>query len=242
MSTISDMVTEALEEIRSARAGDVINSEDMDLGLRTLNRILNAWNADERAVYNEEFNDYTLTPNLSPHTIGPSGTFNVTQRPVSLEYAALNLGNTPNVFTPIAVRGDEWYQRNQVPGITLSVPTDVYYDTGWPLGKLYFYGIPTVAYGVRLWTRVLLASVVLTDTFSLPPGYQDALTLTLAERLAPAFGQRASEETKQAARDARDLIFSVNDTTSLDINTRDGGMPTSSSDRTGYDYLTGTIK
>lgn len=241
MSTFSDLVTDAIIELRSARAGDVVNPDDMDLGLRTLNRLFDSMNADEMAIYNEAFTDYTLTPNLSPHTIGPGGTFSVTQRPVSLDYAALNLGGTTPVFTRINVRDDAWYQRQGVPSISITVPTDVYYDTSWPLGNLYFYGIPSLAYSVRLWTRTVLAAVALTDTFSLPPGYQNMLTLTLAEWLGSAFGQSISESTARRAKDARDLVYRVNDTENVNINTRDAGMPDEGIHRSGYEYLTGLV-
>src|SRR3989442_1448791 len=213
MPTIGDLVTDALIENRVVRGGDVINSDDMTYGLTNLNRLLDLWNADRRAVYNESFADYTLTSSLSPHTIGSGGTFNVTQRPVSLEAAALNLGGSPAVYAPITVRDDVWYASLSMPGLTSPFPTDVYYSPDWPLGKLYFWPVPTTAYGVRLWTRALLASVAQTDTFSLPPGYQDALTLTLAERLAPGFGQTASAATTQVARHARATVFGNNDDT-----------------------------
>lgn len=225
MPTISDLLTDALIELRVARAGDVISPDDADVALRGLNRLLDLWNADDRAVYNDVFSDYTLTPSLNPHTMGPAGTFNVTVRPNSLEAAALNLGGSPAVFTPITVRDRQWYQTRSVPSLPMSVVTDVYYAPDWPLGKLYFFGVPTTAYGVRLWTRGLLANVTDPATaFSLPPGYQDALTLTLAERLANAFGQTVSAQLAATASASRASVFSENDETPR-IATADAGVP-----------------
>lgn len=223
-TTISDVATGALTEIRSARAGDVVNPDDMDLALAVLNELLDAWNANRRAVVAEVFNDYTLTPALSPHTIGLGGTFNVASRPVSLEAAALNLGGTPNSFAPITVRDAAWYAQQPVPGLTDAVPTDVYYQPAWPLGKLYFFGIPNTAYGVRLWTRTLLAAVALTDTFSLPPGYLLAIRLSLAESLANAMGQALSPTLAVRADAARATIFGNNDPVPR-IATQDAGVP-----------------
>jgi hypothetical protein len=79
--TYGDLVTEALKEIRAARAGDVPSPDDMADGVSILNRIIDFWNANQRTVYSEDFQDFTLVPSLSPHTIGPTGTFNITQRP-----------------------------------------------------------------------------------------------------------------------------------------------------------------
>ena len=68
MPTITDLVTGALIAIRAARAGYVPAPEDLDLGATVLNELLNVWNADDRAAYSVTFSDFTLTPNLSPHT------------------------------------------------------------------------------------------------------------------------------------------------------------------------------
>lgn len=239
MSTWTDIITDAFTEIRVARSGDVLAPEMLDQGLRAANSILDLWNANSRAVYAETIGDFTLTPSLSPHTIGPAGTFVVTQRPVRIDYAALNLGGSPVVYSPIEVRSKSWFQQVGVPGITTSMPTDVYYEPLWPLGKLYFYGVPNTAYGVRLWLRELLAAITdVTATFSLPPGYQRALTLTLAEALAPGNGQKASQDTVLAAREARAIVFGNNDEIP-DLDTIDGGMPGCRG--RGYNFLTGDV-
>lgn len=209
MPTIGAMVTQAFTEIRVARAGDPLSPEDMALGLYLFNRRLDSWNASDRAVYSEAFTDATLTPNLSPHTIGPSGNFNVTVRPVRVLNAAINIGSS--VFVPMNVRDAAWYAIQAVPAITESVPTDVYYKPDWPLGKLYFYGVPSTAYSVRIWHETILASVAQGDDFAMPPGYQEALELTVAEDLADSLGQLVTPSLMRRAREARARIFGNND-------------------------------
>lgn len=236
MPTIGDMVTSALVEIKVARAGDVLAPDDMATGLYVFNRLLDLWNADHRKVYASGFTDYTFTPSLSPHTIGPGGTFSVTVRPVELLFAAVNIGGSPASFTPITVRDAAWYANQPVPALTNTLPIDVYYQPDFPLGKLYFWGIPTTAYGVRLWTRALLASVAQTDTFSLPQGYQSALELTLAEELSPAFGQRVEPSTERRAREARATIFGNNDDTPR-LTTCDAGLA-GGRGGSGFNWLT----
>lgn len=240
MSTWTDVITDAFREIRVARAGDVLAPEMLDEGQRTANGILDLWNAKRRAVYADVISDFTLTANLSPHTIGPTGTFVLAQRPVRIDAVQLNLGGSPNVFTPINVRDASWFRSRGVPSITTSTPTDVFYNPTWPNGTLYFYGIPTTAYGVRLWSAVLLAAITdPTLTFSLPPGYERALMLTTAEALAPGNGQTVSQTTKDASRDARDTIFGNNDVIP-DLVTLDAGMPGVRG--RGYNFRTGEIE
>jgi hypothetical protein len=204
------IITAALIKIRVARSGDVPPAEDLQLGLDTVNRIYDAWNADERAIWTLEFTDYTLTPGLSPHTIGPTGTFVVGQRPDEIKYAALSLGGAPAVYVPVRVRDAAWYANQPIPALSDSVPIDLYYAPAFPNGKLYFYGVPSTAYSVRLWSRVVLSSVVLTDTFLMPPGYEQAVLLTLAEMLAEDFGRAVTPTLERQAREARDRIFAQN--------------------------------
>lgn|SRR3990167_139826 len=209
MPTIGDMVTQAFVEIRVARAGESLEPENMALGLYLFNRRLDSWNAHQRAVYAETFGDHTLTPALSPHTIGPTGTFVVAVRPTRILAASLDTGT--DAFSPINVRDAAWYAQQSSPAISTSVPTDVYYQPAWPNGSLYFYGVPSTAYTVRLWRDTILASVVQGDTFAMPPGYQETLELTLAEDLADSLGQSVSARLAQRARDARAITFGNND-------------------------------
>lgn len=237
--TVTAFLTLALSEIRAAAAGDVVSAEDLDLALAMFNEVLDTLNANQRGIYAERYDDYTLTPNLSPHTIGSGGTFNVAARPESIEAAALNIGGSPNVFTPIDVIEYDGYSPLPVPGVTSTRPLAVYYQKAWPLGKLYFYPVPTTAYGVRLWTRTVLAAVVQSDTFDLPPGYQEMLRLTVAERCAPHLGLSVSPETARRAAEARALVWGNNDVIPS-INTCDAGMPNADGD--WFDYRTGSIQ
>lgn len=229
MSTYGDLITDALAEIRAARAGDVVNADDMAYGLRQLNRLLDQWNADRPKVFRSFYQDFTLTANHSPHTIGVSGAdFIVTgNRPVSIDAAAWNLGGSPAAFQPIAVRDAQWYATVFVPGLVSGIATDVYYDPAYdsptPVGNLYFYPVPSGANGVRLWIRQVLASVAQTDTVTLPQGYDAALMLTLAEILAPGFGQSVAPGTAKRASEAR-AVIEANNRFTPSLQTRDSGM------------------
>lgn len=223
---IQTLLEEALQEIGVLGAEETGDPADVSFALRKLNRLLDDWNAIREAVYGELFTSYTLTPNLQPHTIGPnSATFTVTQRPVDLLGANLILTNvTPNVRTPITLRDSDWWGDLAVLDLTSSIPTDCYYSPAWPNGAIYLWPIPTAAYHLELQTRVLLNAVTLADTFWLPPGYRNAITLTLAEALAPAFHATLTQGTIQQASQARARIFANNDQTPR-LTTLDAGMP-----------------
>lgn len=237
MATIEDaLTTPALRDLNIVGASDAPEAEDADLALFWLNVILDTWNADRRAVYTETFDDFVFTPNLSPHTIGPVGATFTAPRPLSVEGCSVGFNNTnPEVFTPISVRDYNWYKRQSVPGLTTTFPTDVYYQANYPNGKLYFYGIPTIAYGCRLWYRIVLSQVTLATTFSLPPGYQNALLRTLEEALQIPFKQPPRQDVHAMAIAARSVIFD-NNTIVPRVASRDSGMPDGSGSRGGGNF------
>lgn len=243
--TVGDLVKNAALELTIVAQDEDLSTADQAYLIAVLNRILNAWNADRRAVYATAFDTFTLVPNLSPHTIGPdTATFDVDQRPVSLDGANLVLtSSVPNVNVPITVRDAQWWLGQSVPGLTSDIPTDVYYQPDWPNGALYFWPVPTAAYDVQLMTRVLLIDVLSDpdDDFLLPPGYEDAITLTLAERSRRAFGKPFDPELVSDASKARALIFGNNDVTPH-LQTKDSGMtPGNGGRRADFNWLNGQI-
>jgi len=226
--TARTICEDAAREIGVVGEGNSLGAGDAQFLLGVLNRLLDNWNAERAAVYASAFNSFTLTPSLSPHTIGPTAaTFTVTQRPVTLVSAALILsGGSLDVYLPMNIRDATWWADQTVPGLETSIPTDVYYQPDWPNGKLYFWPVPTVAYQVDLETRVLLSQLILTDSFDLPPGYRDAVTLTLAEQASRGFGRPVLPDLMASAAKSRARIFANNDVTP-GIVTDDSGMPSS---------------
>lgn len=243
--TIETICTDAAQEIGVLQGGETLGASDGAVWLGLIKRLLNAWNADRRAVYATAFPEFTLIPNqpLGYTTIGPTGDFVVDQRPVSLDGANLILTpSTPTVNTPIKVRDNQWWLKQTTPTLTSTYPTDVYYQPDWPNGKLYFWPVPTFAYDVQLMIRVLLNdAVTLASTFSLPPGYQNAITLTLAEMGQRPFGRPPDPSLTRDASLARAQIFDNNDVTPHLI-TKDAGMtPGKGGNRADFNYLTGQV-
>lgn len=243
-TTFRTIATEAAQEIGAIGAGETLSAGDAVVILGKIKRLLNNWNADRRAVYATAFNTYTLTPNLSPHTIGPTGTFVVTQRPVSLDGVNLILSGSTPTNLQIRVRDAQWWLAQTIPSIATTVPTDVYYQPDWPNGKLYFWPVPTTAYQVQLMTRVLLNDIPDLDTaFSLPPGYHDAIVLSTGEDSYSVFygpTAQAPGLVMQKAREARSRIFDNNDTDPR-LKTKDSGMQSSSGRRGDFNFWSGQV-
>ncbi len=236
--TARQLVIDALQEIKVVSATESVSSEDLAFGIRRLNRILDAWNADDQTVYADTIRSFTLVPDLVPHTIGPTGaTWTMDQRPQSVLSASLIVDTT---HYAINVRQAHWWMALTYPGLGTSMPTDVYYNPGWPNGELYFWPKPTTAYTVELLLSVTLGQMTANDVFWLPPGYQEAMTLTLAELLVGPMRVEMPPGLPLQAQKARARIFSVNVLTPPMI-TNDIGIP--SNDRRGtFLWRSGTFQ
>ena len=241
MATYADLVTEALAEIGAYAQGEVPSSDDMQFGLSKLNRIIDSWNAKRRTIYSKDFTTYTLIPNHAPHTIGPTGDFVVASRPIKILNASIVLVGTgpPTVNSPLTLRDDDWWAANLVQGLTSGLSTDLYYNPAFANGQLNFWPISTVANGVQLETLFILTQVTQLTTISLPPGYKDALTYTLAEALCPSFGKTADLALIMLARESRATIV-VPNLASPRISTWDSGMPDDNRNRPYFNWLTGS--
>lgn len=93
--TALDIITDALITNQMIAAGEVPDSETAQWAFRSLNYLIDIWKAKAGYVYAKNFQVFTLTPQLSPHLIGPDppATFVVPVRPVRIESAALLLSS-----------------------------------------------------------------------------------------------------------------------------------------------------
>jgi len=228
------IIKNALIEAGWHAVGETVSADDEGFGLDKLNRLVDQWQAARRYIHAVTFGLHTLQASLSPHTIGPSGTFVVAVRPARIESASLVLDTSPQVDAPqLVIRDKDWWAAQPVKGLSTSVPTDLYYSPDVPNGSLYFWPVPDTAYQVRLEYWTLLARFANAVTaYDFPPGYEEALTMTLGERL----GGPLSASLAEQARHARSLIQG-NNSKSPRVASADHGMPRTR--RRTFNYYTG---
>lgn len=247
--TALDICTDAAIECGMIAPGEAMDGGNVDPQwvFRKFNYLVDVWQALKFYAYGYQFNLYTLTAGLSPHLIGPAGstpapstTFSTGDqpRPVKITGAATILNSGTNqVDSPIInVRDAAWWMTNQTKNLQSSVPTDLYYDSGSPLGSLYFWPVPNAAVQVRLqfWQTVSQFESI-TDPIggpggpgTLPQAYRAALMLTLAESLLSGAAKEAHPVLVAAALQARVAVFG-NNASSPRMSTQDSGMPRSGS-------------
>lgn len=236
--TTRDILRAAMVDAGILAAGEAIQAADAVDCLAKLNRILDNWNAERAAVYVDAVSTFTITPDLNPHTIGATGaTWTATQRPVSIDSANLIQAGS-DVRIPLGIIDAEAYDGISAPELSSGIPTVIHYKPTWPNGLVYFWPVPSEAHEVELRSRIVLAELSLNTTVTLPPGYRDAIILTLAEDIAPMFGQVIPQHIPDRAQRARGRAFANNDQPRR-ISTLDAGMPGGSSGG-HFDWRTGS--
>jgi hypothetical protein len=237
-----DLVTDSLRFLNIVAQGEDASDADAQQAVSLFNYMIDEWNARKVYAYNLNFALYTLIANHQPHTIGPTGAdFNVPQRPVRIENAAIVLNaSTSPVDIPVNIRDDDWWANQSVKEITSTVPTDLYYSPGWPNGALYLWPIPSAANGLRLETWQVLSEITLDTVITLPPGYKKALMLSLAEECIGPFGVNSPPPNLPSlALLARKTVQGNNDK-SKRIASYDVGMP-GGLRRGDFNYKSGTV-
>lgn len=239
--TIRDVITEALGELGVVSAVDPSAPEDMEKGLRYINRIIDSWNGDRACIFAEQFITFTTAPGVSPQTIGPTGTCVVNQRPVSIDGANF-LQNTGALLirNELGIHDQYWWLAQTVPLMQTSWPTDLYYQPDWPNGSIFLWPVPSGAYVIELMIRQVLPYFDLTTQLSMPPGYREALTLTLAEALVRPMQIEMPQglpydASKARARMQRNNVV-IPRLATADSGLRGGYRPSTFDWRKGYGY------
>ena len=237
-----DLITLALLEIGVYAQGEVPSAGDAEQAFAKLNLRIDEWSARKPFAFAQTFPQFTLPVNKQPVTIGPqSADWTVAQRPQRIEGASINLNsNTPNVFVPIVIRDEQWWNYQRVPNLSSTFPTDLYYQTDFPNGSLYFWPVATQNYPVRLdfWQSIVQAPTQNTPLI-LPPGYANALMLTLAEDLCPSFDKDPNPLLVRNAIQARKAVQADNDG-SPRIQTRESGQSARGWNKPDFNWVDGS--
>jgi hypothetical protein len=148
------------------------------------------------------------------YTVGPGMDLNVT-RPDKLEAAyskQLNVPNLPINYPMRLIPSYEEYVRISAPTLQASPPVAIFYDSGYPTGKVYPWPRPGNGYEIHILVKDVLDSVPadLDADVSLPPEYQDAIYLCLMERNRMAYQLPPDPILAGQARSALETLRSSN--------------------------------
>jgi hypothetical protein len=199
---VRDLLQDVMVEIGAIGAAETMKAAQAQIGLRSLNRMIDGWQTKRLLVY--AVTEVVATVSTPSATIGTGLQFN-TPLPSRLERGCFY--NSGSMSYPIEVWDREAYNAETLK--TLSGQTEgVYLDRA--AGVVRFWPVPSAA-EVHLQVLSRLPSFADLDTvYALPDGYEEALYQSLCERLPAAFNLAVPAGAAMRAASARRSLRRVN--------------------------------
>lgn len=221
MPSPQDIITNALWDINATPSAAQPSAEDTAMGLAHYNRLVSRWSARPSMSYYERTQAFAFTTSKQSYTLGPTGSgadfiFSGGVRPPVITRAKLVMtASTPNSELDLPVIFKEIYQSVPIPAQSGTQPYCIYYQPTFPTGTIWPVPYPTVTSNqLRLFWPAQLGIIALADigtSIDMPPALEDALTLTLSERLCIPFGKTVPPELAKQAAAARQVYSQIND-------------------------------
>jgi hypothetical protein len=191
IETTGDMITFVLRASNINGVGQTPLAEDSNTGLQFMNWLMSQWRKKRWMVWNLPSTSLVST-GANSYSIGPGGDYDL-PRPDRIHAAWCRMqpfGGPNPVDIPLSIieAKEDWA------GITIkdlkSIPAAVFYDSGFPMGSIYFWPVPPGGiYEMHLVTKAPLPTyTTLTDPLALPDEYEEALMWSLCVRMQLAYG------------------------------------------------------
>lgn len=198
MTTALGIITSAMRKAGVLVKNEAPSADEAADGLEMLNDLLASISNDSLIVYARTTESFTLAGGTASYTIGSGATFN-TVRPIKIISAYVRTGN---IDYPLQMVNDEQYASIIYKGAT-GIPEFLNYTNAFPQATINLYPKPSGSYEIFIVTEKQLSTFTLNETVSLPPGWKRMLIYNLAIELAPEYGQPASGEVIQIAKDSK---------------------------------------
>ena len=183
MTTINELVSDALIDLGRLSPAETIDANDLAHGIRVVNRLIGSYATKNLMI------PYTTTENFdgdgtASYTMGTAGTASAT-RALRIINAYVSDGTYDHGIILIDQATYNAIENKAVTG----EPEVLFYDPLYAIGYIYLYPIPSDSYAIYIESiKYLHAAFSVGDTVSLSKEYEDLLVIALRNRLAPSFG------------------------------------------------------
>lgn len=158
----------------------------------------------------------SATPAINPDTMTYTVPGNIPMgRPLRFRdgFTRANTSGISNLDYSFQMISFDRYKEELLKNVQGPWPYVAAYQPTFPYGTLYVYPAPGSNYTAHLFTDLIINDFAATTTvYSMPQGYSRALKKLLALELAPNYGKTPSPLLITQAKEAKELIKSVNDT------------------------------
>lgn len=184
--------------------------------IEELNRLLGSLGCDRLFIYTMTDSIFPLSAGKNVYTIGISPDPEIAAdlaapRPMMIESANIVANGAPSQRWPLTLVSHLEWAKVSIPNLAGGFPEVLYNDRAYPLSTLYLSGVPPADTSLELFTWYSIPKVVTyTDLIAVPDGYEDAIVLNLAVRLAPHFQKVLDQNVREDARMSLMRLMSIN--------------------------------
>lgn len=208
MPTALQLITRSMRIARVIGKGETLDDDEAADGLTALNAMLDSWQIERLFVYQIRSETFTWAGNDQTQTVGSGGDFNTDLPTRVADDCSFTSGGID--YPAKLINVDQW---SSVPdkATTTTIPWYIYPEYGAALVTLYAYPIPSanITFNLRS-TKRLQQFSALTTAMALPPGNEDAIVFSLAERFGTEFGANLTPEVIATAFKSRRALKRVN--------------------------------
>ncbi len=200
---VSDLINQSFVDLGVIQPGETISATMQTAAFAMLNQLLSAWSTEQTMAYQLVTQGFSLTPGTSLYSLGVGGNLSTAQRVVRVTGWRSTSGNFVNGGEPISF--EQFYATVKDPTAKTSVLAEVVAaDFSFPLINILVWPPPATApgaLGLRFWSP-LTAFGSISDTVTLPDGWEQALHFNLAIVLSPQYA-RVGGVTPELAANAQ---------------------------------------
>lgn len=186
--TAERLVALALKAAGILGIGQTPLPEDVNDAFELLNMIIGQWNS-QRWLAPHLIDVFVPSQNKVSYTVGPGGDFNIGRVDrIEVAYARQKLGSNTPIDYQLDVLGS--YEDYAAIGnkSLRSFPSQVFYDSAYPVATLYVYPIPSTAFDIHLVVKQTLDQLPnLKSQIIFPPEYTYALLWNLTKEIRKAY-------------------------------------------------------
>ena len=201
MPTVNDLIHSSMRLIGAIAAGETMETNELNDALISLNQMLSSWNTEGASLVGRQ----RLLVNVSS-----SNSYALAQRPVKIDAASTFISGVDSALELVDAAG---WEAIPVPekSMTSIFIRKLYCDYLYPNSTVYIWPTPRLSGQLELWAYAVMTQFAnLTDTITLPEGYEAGLRWNLALNLAPEYGRPVDPSVAQLAQNFKASLVQLN--------------------------------
>lgn len=210
-STWQQVIYEAFEVANIVDTGGTPSSTQRDNGFEILKRLIASWSVEQLTCYNHVTESMSLSSGTMTYTWASGGTWN-SARPVKVTGATAVSGafQAPMEVLPM----HEARKRTSNPlGITAALPNILGWDLGFSSVNILIFPPPNASPGTVVVNSIkaITEPSSVSDSISLPPGWEHALVHNLAAILQQKYDGQILPGLGAIAQSSKEALVQVNE-------------------------------